>query len=273
MFLGSIIAEKRKIKGLNQTELAKDICTQNTISKIEKHNIAPSVPILFKICKRLDITLNDTFSDFVTDTDADEHILLKSIETDLILDGHSKYEDMISAINDNELSRFHQQKLYIIEALLNYSHQAYSDASFFIDKIIVNSHGDMYDIHALLAFTLKGLINRQQGSAEREAYFMKIVEDAVQENWEIPRAETFELSYICAQIANFHASQDNDEKVVLYCRRGLKLNQQSRTIFFVSDYYSMLSNIYLKNSETKKVGDSYRQISSVLSAFTSEEFD
>lgn len=272
MFLGSVIAEKRKIKGLNQTELAKDICTQNTISKIEKHNIAPSVPILFNICKRLDITLNDTFSDFSTDTVSDEAVLLNSIEADLILDNHSEHEDMISSIEENTISQFHQQKLYIIEALLNFSRHSYEDSSFFIDKIIVNSRGDMYDIHALLAFTLKGLINKEQGAENRETYFMKIVEDAIQESLEIPKAETVELSFICKQLAVFYAYQHNDTKVEHFCRRGLKLNQRQQTFYFASDFFSLLSDIYMKNSDKKQIAESYKVISSSLSAFISETF-
>ncbi|MBO2705789.1 helix-turn-helix domain-containing protein [Lactiplantibacillus plantarum] len=273
MFLGSVIAEKRKIKGLNQTELAEGICTQNTISKIEKHNVAPSVPILFNICKRLDITFNDAFSDFSTDTASDETVLLNSIEADLIIDGHSSHEDMISAFNENTLSQFHQQKLYIIEALLNFNRKLYEDASFFIDKVIVNSHGDMYDIHALLAFTLKGLINKEQGSPEREAYFMKIVEDAIQENLEIAKSETVELSFLCKHLASFYVSQENDSKVKDYCQRGLKLNQQRRSVYFVADFYSMLGDMCIKKTETKELADSYKVIANSLSSFISETFD
>ncbi|WP_253732882.1 helix-turn-helix domain-containing protein [Latilactobacillus curvatus] len=41
MFLGQLIHQQRLNKQLTQSELAAGICTQNTISKIEKKNLPP----------------------------------------------------------------------------------------------------------------------------------------------------------------------------------------------------------------------------------------
>lgn len=73
MFLNSVIKERRKQKGLNQSELAQGICTQATMSNIENKGTVPSLSTLINICKRLDLTLNDVVSDFRTpeNTDAD----------------------------------------------------------------------------------------------------------------------------------------------------------------------------------------------------------
>ncbi|MFH5811508.1 helix-turn-helix domain-containing protein [Companilactobacillus sp. FL22-1] len=64
MFLGKVILEQRKKMTLNQQQLANGICTQTVISRIENQNISPSVDVLVKICQRLNLTLNDVYSEF-----------------------------------------------------------------------------------------------------------------------------------------------------------------------------------------------------------------
>ncbi|MFD1419053.1 helix-turn-helix domain-containing protein [Companilactobacillus keshanensis] len=64
MLLGKVIQNKRKSLNLNQTELADGICTQAIISKIENQNLSPSVGILISICQRLNLTLDQIFSEF-----------------------------------------------------------------------------------------------------------------------------------------------------------------------------------------------------------------
>ncbi|WP_211750399.1 helix-turn-helix domain-containing protein [Paenibacillus sp. Marseille-Q4541] len=56
--LGELIKEFRIINNLSQNDLAKGICTQALISKIEKGDTIPSVDIFMKITKRLNVTLD-----------------------------------------------------------------------------------------------------------------------------------------------------------------------------------------------------------------------
>lgn len=56
--LGELIKEFRIINNLSQNDLAKGICTQALISKIEKNETIPSVDIFMKITKRLNVTLD-----------------------------------------------------------------------------------------------------------------------------------------------------------------------------------------------------------------------
>ncbi|WP_054643912.1 helix-turn-helix domain-containing protein [Companilactobacillus kimchii] len=68
MFLGSVIYDKRRSLNLTQSDLASGLCNQNTISKMEKHNMTPQMDVLIKICQRLDLSLNDVFSEFSSDS-------------------------------------------------------------------------------------------------------------------------------------------------------------------------------------------------------------
>ena len=56
--LGEKIRHYRKLRGISQSELADGICTQATVSLIEKKDKIPSMEILVRICERLGITMN-----------------------------------------------------------------------------------------------------------------------------------------------------------------------------------------------------------------------
>lgn len=52
---GDVLKKIRRKRGLSQTALAEGICTQATISLMEKQNRLPKMNILTAICERLNI--------------------------------------------------------------------------------------------------------------------------------------------------------------------------------------------------------------------------
>ena len=135
LFLGSIIYNKRREMNLTQIELANDICTQNTISKIEKHNIAPTVNILIKICLKLGLTLNDVFSDFTTESSVKEESALDAIERDVLLGKISDIDERMSSLegklNDNDMKQYE-----LISGVMDYWNKNYDVSLFDLDKVL-----------------------------------------------------------------------------------------------------------------------------------------
>lgn len=64
--IGDAVKSLRKMAGLSQAELARDICTQAQISKIETNNESPSAITLYRIAKKLGVDMNYFFD--VVDT-------------------------------------------------------------------------------------------------------------------------------------------------------------------------------------------------------------
>lgn len=54
--LGYKLKQKRLEKGMNQSDLAQDICTQAMISKIEKGSVTPTGKLLKKLSQKLNVT-------------------------------------------------------------------------------------------------------------------------------------------------------------------------------------------------------------------------
>ncbi len=66
--IGKFISEKRKAKGITQSELAEKLfITDRAISKWENGVCLPDASNIIELCKILDITVNDLFSGEVVD--------------------------------------------------------------------------------------------------------------------------------------------------------------------------------------------------------------
>jgi len=106
--LGTKLKEIRKANGLSQAELAAGICTQATISLIEKKGQVPSTKILLSICQRLGVPMT-----MVIANETDEvHELLDKVQG-LLFDGDFKQgEIVIQAISIHELVSADDYKRY-----------------------------------------------------------------------------------------------------------------------------------------------------------------
>lgn len=99
----------RKNKGLSQKQLAQGICTQATISLIEKNNKVPGMTILAQLCARLGISLAQILVDenqVLTDvfTTIDRLILQKQYDA---------ATDQLNNIGIKQLqSRYDKQRYY-----------------------------------------------------------------------------------------------------------------------------------------------------------------
>ncbi|WP_416353495.1 helix-turn-helix domain-containing protein [Agrilactobacillus fermenti] len=250
MFLGNIITETRKQQGMTQFELADGICTQNTISKIEKHNIAPTVKILVQLCLRLKITLNDVFSDF-NERGSEVVDLLISVEKALLLNRPVKVNDQIAIIKKATLNLQEQIQFNLITALQKIMTNQYSDSLFDCDKILTLTKNDSYNIYTLLAYTIKGTAYYKLEKIEEATYFYDLVSKATKANSQIANSTALEVCYISDCISRFYTAKGNHKLSMQYINRALQLNKKNGTAYFIGN---LLHTAYL-NAQALKVSE------------------
>lgn len=72
--IGDRVQERRKGLKMSQQALAKDICAQAMVSKIERNEISPSMNIMHQIAERLDVTLSYFYGEESTKNEKEERI-------------------------------------------------------------------------------------------------------------------------------------------------------------------------------------------------------
>ncbi|PWF99547.1 helix-turn-helix transcriptional regulator [Levilactobacillus bambusae] len=90
--MGKELKRYRKGKHLSQRELSEGICTQATVSLMEKQNKLPNMGILIQVCQRLGIAISDVVSE--TETQLDQ--LYREVTRELF---QGNYEVAIQLMN------------------------------------------------------------------------------------------------------------------------------------------------------------------------------
>lgn len=235
---------------LTQIELADDICTQNTISKIEKHNIAPTVNILIKICLKLNLTLNDVFSDFSSKTSAKEDSALDVLEKDTLLKDTSDVAERLSSL-EGKLSDNDMKQYELITGVLDYWKGNFDASLFTLDKVLQYTKSADDDIYTLLAYLFKGLDYLGQEHNDRAQYYFQMISNACDEDVELKNANELEILFICKTLAGSFAEMQSYQTSFDFSQRGLKFANEKHVSYFLDElnYFAALS---IKDDKSKK---------------------
>ncbi len=203
MLLGHVIMERRKKLGYSQAELAKGICTQATISKMENKNIPPLVDILIKICMRLHLTPNQVLSEFTNPVDDSISELFNQVNRNIDSMNYKEAKRIFKKINIKKL-KAERLPLYHYDAgmiAFNYDHNI-DDAQFEFNLVLQN-HNEINDDDNFLieALSLNGLGLVYEGKQDKNKakyYFDK----AYMMITDLPLKTTSELNGVLAIIRN-----------------------------------------------------------------------
>ena len=234
LFLGSIIYNKRREMNLTQIELANDICTQNTISKIEKHNIAPTVNILIKICLKLNLTLNDVFSDFSSKNSADEESILDAIERDALLRKTDDIDSRLSLLQ-GKLSNNDMEQYELITGVMHYWASKFDASLFILDKVLQLSKSAKNDVYTLLAYLFKGLNYLGQDHVDRAQYYFQMIENSVDENSKIANSNELEILFICKTLAESYNEMKLPKKATEFSVGALEYARKKHVAYFLDE--------------------------------------
>ena len=250
LFLGSIIYNKRREMNLTQIELANDICTQNTISKIEKHNVAPTVNILIKICLKLNLTLNDVFSDFSDKSSAKEESLLDTIEREVLLRDVDDIKERLSLLK-GKLSTNDMKQYELVNGVMDYWKKSFDASLFTLDKVLQYTKSAKDDIYTLLAYLFKGLNYLGQGHNDRAQYYFQMIDDSVDDDSKVSNASDLEVLFICKTLANAYNDMKLYKRSYDFSHCGLNFAQTRHVSYFL-DELNYAAAVSLKDDAAKK---------------------
>lgn len=167
---------RRKELGFSQSELAKGICTQATISKFENGGKMISTKILTKLCQRLGLSLSDIFPGPV---DRDSELLekLHQAEFNLITMEYQKVAATLSGMSTTQMNDddTKMEYLFIKGYLFALSDYPTSDAVFCFDQILNGLDEEHQTIFSQLAYVGMGIAYEHEENFERaDFYFSKM---------------------------------------------------------------------------------------------------
>lgn len=234
MFLGSVIYDKRRSLNLTQGDVANGICNQNTISKMEKHNMTPQIEVLIKVCRRLDLSLNDVFSDFSADNKQEQIFVLDSIEADVLLHATSDISEKLTLV-ENNLNSKDMAQFYFIEGLLNFWQGNMERSAFNLDKTFQYTKLDNDNIYTLMSNLVKAMIFLKQKHADMAIYYCKVISDVIVENLNIANAQDIEIMFLCKTLGMIYTELNETDAAIEISKRGIAYANEKHLSYFIDE--------------------------------------
>ncbi|MDQ0269215.1 helix-turn-helix domain-containing protein [Cytobacillus purgationiresistens] len=240
--IGRKIKELRKGAGLSQTDLARGICTQAQVSKIENGDVIPFASTLYFISQRLGLDVDYFFDvsmsprmDYVREVSS----LLKTARKNI---NYTLVQEIVEAEEKNPLftaNKHHYQLLIWHKAISTYHHDRDFDKAIqFIDQAIGMTFDKIWTEREIEIYLSKGIFH-----AEEKRYT---------EAWEIYQAAHTQLN-------NLFYLKDSTIRTRLHYN-------SAKTLTHLEEYERSISSCQdaiqacLQNDDLYLLGELYYQI-------------
>lgn len=243
MKLGEIIKFRRKELGLTQQELAKDICAQALISRVEKGDIVPKKAILDKLEARLELEKNELIKadqDNTKKSELDE--VRKTIRSyssnrdyktiELLLDHHKLLINSSRDINDKVF-------FAMIEASLHY--QLYNQSEKALEILNGIYLDDVETQLAVEVHNARGIIYYKKDDFDNALTAYKEGIDILDESVDYEIRAKIILNYSLTL-----EQKDFNKEALSYISEGIDLLVKNNSLYSLGDYHHTKGHIFYK---------------------------
>ncbi|MEO5284818.1 helix-turn-helix transcriptional regulator [Limosilactobacillus sp. WILCCON 0053] len=229
---GDIFKQIRRKRGLSQTALAEGICTQATISLMEKQNRIPKMNILTALCSRLDISANEIIEN-------DDVSMTATFDQIGRLLAERQFEDAQTALQmikvKNLQNEFDKQRYYYLLGMLQVQNHQFDEAIFNFELVLTqfstvsaNIYLAMTTIGMAMAYEKIGSQSRALRLVERA---MRLIDEKKLTGGQLQWIVVYEY------ISGLYLALDQPQLSLNVAQRGIEICRQMRSMFLLDRYY------------------------------------
>ncbi|MFR0583983.1 helix-turn-helix domain-containing protein [Limosilactobacillus mucosae] len=229
---GDIFKQIRRKRGLSQTALAEGICTQATISLMEKQNRIPKMNILTALCSRLDITTDE----IIENDDVSMTAIFDQIGRLLAERQFEAAQDAMQKIKVKNLqNEFDKQRYYYLLGMLQVQEQQFDEAIFNFELVLTQFSTTSANIYLAMTTIGMAMAYEKIGSQSRA---LRLVERAMRLIDE-KKLTGGQMQWIVVYeyIAGLYLTLGQPRAALNAARRGIDICRQMRSMFLLDRYY------------------------------------
>ena len=231
---GDVLKQIRRKRGLSQTALSEGICTQATISLMEKQNRIPQMNILTAICARLDIPVDKIIeNDDVSMTSQFDEISLLIVQED-----YEEAEARLKKIKVKKLQNdFDKQRYYYLLGVLQVATGQVDEAIFNFELILTQFSTMSANIYWALTTVGMAMAYEKRGNEERALKFLQRAVTLIDEKQLTGGKRQWIIIY--RNIADLYLKLKQPNDAMAIAGRGIDICREDLTMFLLSDYYQI----------------------------------
>lgn len=222
MFLGTVFKQQRLNKNLNQLDVCRGICSQAVISKIENLNISPSVDVLLKLCQRIDLSLNDLFSEF-SNLPSNNFINDKIRRADVLFQNgdYSQAKDVLLTLDISSLTKIQNAHIHYLLGLIS-SFLDLDEAIFQFNFTLQSLDNKSVNFWKFLAYVGLAKVYQNKQAPDKEQYYMNLADQYFIEFDLFDDLEFYYFLSTITDLASYYTEQQNSEVAKKYIDLGIK---------------------------------------------------
>lgn len=236
--LGDRVRYFRKLRGMSQSKLAEGICTQATISLVEKKNKVPSMKILVRIVRRLGVEMTDV----VVEPQNTVQIALNRAISAIRQRQPEVAEQELAVLEDETDLRTvddHKRFYYVrgmIELIGNHKPE---EAIFYFNRVLQLFAGEDADVYAVMAVLGLALAYADMDNLQRTRIYvteaLTLLQDIHREGDTFLDSALLIRWYICKALF-----QLSDYKEVLErTEDAINLAVDNERLFLLDEFYAL----------------------------------
>lgn len=241
----------RRKRGLSQTALSVGICTQATISLMEKQNRIPKMNILTAICDRLDISV----SDIVEDDDNSMTAIFDQIEIRIVKEDYPQAKKLLSKIKVKSLANeFDKQRYYYLVGMYQVETNQIDEAIFNFELILTQFSTMSANIYWALTTVGMAIAYEKLGNQERALTFVQRATSLIDEKQMTGGKRQWQVIY--RNIADLYIKLKQPKKTIQMAQRGIEICRENESFFLLDNYYYLIGQAQLQSGQKNAAKDS-----------------
>ncbi len=233
---GDVLKQIRRKRGLSQTALSEGICTQATISLMEKQNRIPKMNILTAICARLDISVDK----IIENDDVSMTAQFDEISSLIVRHDYEEADVRIHKIKVKKLQNdFDKQRYYYLLGILQVSQGEVDDAIFNFELILTQFSTMSANIYWALTTVGMAMAYEKRGNEERALKFLQRAVTLIDEKQLTGGKRQWIIIY--RNIADLYLKLNQTDDAIEIAERGIELCRNDLSMFLLSDYYQIIA--------------------------------
>ncbi|KRK88333.1 helix-turn-helix domain-containing protein [Lentilactobacillus sunkii] len=246
--------KRRKELGYSQSELAKGICTQATISKFENNGKMISTKILTQLCQRLGLSLSDIFPS-QSDKDSAVRDELQRAEFDLITTEYDEALDILSSLDIKSIDdkQIQMEYLFIRGYALALSNRSSEDAIFCFDQILNGYDESHTTVYSPLAYVGMGISYQQAGNFDKAEFYFSKMPKRLKTISNTDVDSVWKSLTMLFYTGNFYSAQNEMDTSNMLLQSLINLSSDRHVTFYVARaQYHLAENEYSVNGKTDR---------------------
>ena len=244
---GDVLKKIRRKRGLSQTALAEGICTQATISLMEKQNRLPKMNILTAICERLNIPTER----IVENSGSGINDQFNAIVNELIA---GKYETAAEALNKIPVKKlesdFDKQRYYYLLGMVQVKSNKIDEAIFNFELVLTQFATTSANIYLAMTTAGMALAYYKRDDPERAARLTDRAVRLIDNKKLIGSLHQWALIY--CQLGELYSNLGSYKDSKDIVERGIELCREHDSLFILDELYLIRGKDELALGEDKQ---------------------